>query len=54
MTYGLRFKGNKVEIVDNDGRVVAEGRLVADYVEGNAESLIRCSVAFEGIHKAQS
>lgn len=54
MVYGLRFDGSKVEIIDNDGRVVAEGRLVADYVEGEGESLIRCSVAFEGIHKAQS
>lgn len=53
MIYQLSVEvdGRKAEILDNDGKVVAEGRLVADYVEGQPESLIRCSLAFEGIHK---
>lgn len=55
MIYQLSVEvdGQKAEILDNDGKVVAEGRLVAyvDEEQPEPETLARCLVAFEGIHK---
>lgn len=64
MNYQLRKRASHLEsdpkpltmeVVDNDGVVVAEGHLIADFTPGApAESMVTCGVRFEGIAKAAS